>query len=355
MRIAILGAGGVGGYYGAVLARAGHSVSFLARGANLDALRRHGIEARTPEGTFTVPVEAMDDAAPMDAVELVVIAVKTYALAAVAPAARLLAAGGAIVLPLLNGVEAAERLIAEGVPEGQVLGGLTEISAARIAPGVVERRSPFQRVVAGERGGGISARAERVAATFREAGVEARAAEDITADLWRKFAFISTMAAACGLARSAIGPIRESPLGHRLLARALAEVVAVARARGVALAADEATRLLGFIDGLPSAMKPSLLLDLEAGGPTEIDDLSGAVSRLGRLVGVETPVHDVAAAALGIFAPGGADHGLTRTSTDLHGQGRGSLAATSSLSVLVHVSPWSSVVCLSSAAGRGPS
>jgi 2-dehydropantoate 2-reductase len=303
MRIAILGAGGVGGYYGAALARAGQSVVFLARGATLDALRARGIEARTPDGTFTAAVEAADDAARMGAVELAVIAVKSYSLAEVAPAARSLALSGAIVLPLLNGVEAAERLIAGGVPAGQVLGGLTEISAARIAPGVVERRSPFQRVVAGERSGGISARAERVAAVFREAGVEARATDDITADLWRKFAFISTMAAACGLARSAIGPLRESPLGHRLLARALAEVVAVARARGVDLAADEATRLLGFIDGLPAAMKPSLLLDLEAGGPTEIDDLSGAVSRLGRLAGVETPVHDVAAGALGISRP----------------------------------------------------
>jgi 2-dehydropantoate 2-reductase len=303
MRIAILGAGGVGGYYGAALARAGQSVVFLARGATLDALRARGIEARTPDGTFTAAVEAADDAARMGAVELAVIAVKSYSLAEVAPAARSLALGGAIVLPLLNGVEAAERLIAGGVPEGQVLGGLTEISAARIAPGVVERRSPFQRVVAGERSGGISARAERVAAVFREAGVEARGTDDITADLWRKFAFISTMAAACGLARSAIGPIRESPLGHRLLARSLEEVVAVARARGVALAADEATRLLGFIDGLPAAMKPSFLLDLEAGGPTEIDDLSGAVSRLGGLAGVETPVHDVAAAALGIAPP----------------------------------------------------
>ena len=111
------------------------------------------------------------------------------------------------------------------------------------------------------------------------------------------------MAAGCGLARSAIGPLRESPLGHQVLARALAEVVAVARARGVALAADEATRLLGFIDGLPAAMKPSFLLDLEAGGPTEIDDLSGAVGRLGRLAGVDTPVHDVAAAMLGIAPP----------------------------------------------------
>jgi 2-dehydropantoate 2-reductase len=304
MRIAILGAGGVGGYYGGVLARAGHPVVLLARGAHLAALRARGLEVRTPEGAFTAAVEAAGEPDEMGAVELAVVAVKSYSLAEIAPAARLLAERGAIVLPLLNGVEAADRLIERGVPGGQVLGGLTEISAVRVAPGVVERRSPFQRVVAGERAGGLSARAERIAAAFRDAGVEARAAADITADLWRKFAFITTMAAACGLARSSIGPVREAPLGSLLIERAAREVTAVARARGVALTAADDDGLLRSFAAMPAAMKPSFLLDLESGGPTELDDLSGAVSRLGRLAGVETPVHDVATAALGVARPG---------------------------------------------------
>jgi 2-dehydropantoate 2-reductase len=215
-----------------------------------------------------------------------------------APAARLLAVRGAVVLPLLNGVEAADRLIEAGVPGERVLGGLTEISAVRIGPGIVERRSPFQRVVVGERAGGASERAERIASVFREAGAEARASNDITADLWRKLAFIATMSAACGLARTSIGPVREAPLGNLLIERALREVTAVARARGVPLPADTEEKLLGFVSGLPGAMKPSFLLDLESGGPTELDDLSGAVSRLGRQAGVETPIHDAATAAL---------------------------------------------------------
>jgi 2-dehydropantoate 2-reductase len=298
MNIAILGAGGVGGYYGGILARAGNRVALLARGAHLEALWERGLEVRTPEGTFTVAVEAVDDPEELRGIELAVVAVKSYSLAEIAPAARLLAERGAVVVPLLNGVEAADRLIESGVPGERVLGGLTEISAVRIGPGIVERRSPFQRVVVGEREGGISERAERIAAAFREAGAEARASDDITADLWRKLAFIATMSAACGLARTSVGPVREAPLGNLLIERALREVTAVARARGVALPEDVESKILGFVSGLPGAMKPSFLLDLESGGPTELDDLSGAVSRLGRQAGVETPIHDVATAAL---------------------------------------------------------
>jgi 2-dehydropantoate 2-reductase len=307
MNIAILGAGGVGGYFGGILARAGNSVTLLARGAHLGAIRERGLEVRTPEETFMAAVTATDDPQEIGDVgdiELAVVAVKSYSLPEIVPAARLLAERGAVILPLLNGVEAAGRLIEQGVPGDRVLGGLAEISAARLGPGVVERRSAFYRIVAGERAGGLSARAERIAAAFREAGAEARASADITADLWRKLAFITTMSAACGLARSPIGPVRRAPLGNLLIERALREVVAVARARGVALPEDVEEKILGFINSLPDPMRPSFLLDLEAGGPTEIDDLSGAVSRLGRLAGVETPVHDVATAALSVARPG---------------------------------------------------
>lgn len=298
MRIAVLGAGGVGGYFGGLLARAGHQVALLARGAHLEAIQQRGLEVRTPEETFTAAVEAVGDPEALGTVDLAVIAVKGYSLPEIAPAARLLAQRGAVIVPLLNGVEAADRLVESGVPAGRVLGGLTEISAVRSAPGIVERRSPFQKVVVGEREGGASERAERIAAAFRAAGAEGRASADITLDLWRKFVFISTMSAACGLARASIGTIRDAPLGHLLIERALREAIRVGQARGVALTAEDEARILDFVDSMPAGLKPSFLLDLEAGGPTEIDDLSGAVSRLGRLAGVETPLHDAATAAL---------------------------------------------------------
>lgn len=300
LRVAVLGAGSVGGYYGGALARAGYPVALLARGAHLAAIRAHGLEVRTPEGAFTVKVEASDDATALGPADVAVVAVKTYSLGEVLPAARLLAERGAAILPLLNGVEAASRLIAGGVPEGSVLGGLTQVSVARIGPGIVERKSPFQNVALGELRGGPSARSARIVEAFRDAGAQARLSEDIVADLWRKFAFIAPMAAACGLARAPIGPVRDAPHGKLLLARAVHEVLAVARARGVRLPEDEDGKILAFMDGLGAGMKPSFLLDLEAGGPNELDDLSGAVARLGREAGIETPVHDTAVAALGV-------------------------------------------------------
>ncbi len=303
MKIAILGAGGVGGYYGGLLGRAGHDVTLLARGAHLDALRERGLEIRTPAETFVVPVRVAETAEEIGPVDVAMISVKTYSLDEIAPAADILARQGADILPVLNGVDAPDRLIAQGLPPERVLAGLVEISAARVAPGVIELRSPFYRMVCGERDplnpGGVSERTERIAAAFREAGIEARASAEIQVDVWRKFAFIAAMAAACGLARSPVGAIRDKPMGHLLIERLIRETLAVGRALGVALPDDTDTRILSFVDGLAAPMKPSLLLDLEAGGRTEIDDLSGAVSRLGRKAGVETPSHDVATAVLG--------------------------------------------------------
>ncbi|HEV3072950.1 MAG TPA: 2-dehydropantoate 2-reductase N-terminal domain-containing protein, partial [Thermoanaerobaculia bacterium] len=172
MRIAILGAGGVGGYYGGLLAHAGHPVAMLARGAHLEALRQRGIEVRMPGETFTAAVAATDDPRQLGEIELAILAVKSYSLPEIAPAVRQVAAAGAIVLPLLNGVEVNDRLAAAGVPLDRQLGGLSRISAARLGPGVVERRSPFQQVVVGELAGGISERAERIAGMLRDAGVE---------------------------------------------------------------------------------------------------------------------------------------------------------------------------------------
>lgn len=302
MRIAILGAGGVGGYMGGVLARAGHDVAFLTRGEHLDVIQDRGLEVRQADGDFTVEARATDDVAGLGDPELAIVAVKSYSLPAIAPAAARIAETGAVVVPLLNGVDIVDRLAAGGVDPQALLGGLAYISAARTAPGIIELKSDFRRVTVGEVDGGLSERAERVAAAFADTPVEARAVDDIDVELWRKFVFIASVSAACGLARSAIGPVRDAPGGTTLLRRAVEEVVAVARARGVALADDESDRVLERIDALVPHLKPSFLLDLEAGGPNELDILSGAVSRLAEQAGVSTPVHDTAAAALAAAA-----------------------------------------------------
>jgi 2-dehydropantoate 2-reductase len=303
LRIAVLGAGGLGGLYGALLARAGHTVAFLARGAQLDAIRARGLEVRTPEGTFVAPVTAFDEPGALDPADLAIVAVKCYSLESIAPAAGLLATRGAIVIPLLNGVDAADRLAAAGVTRSSILGGVASVSAVRVAPGIVERKSSFQTLTVGELLGGMSPRAEKIAEVFRGAGIDARATTDISADLWRKLAFIASMAAACGLARAPVGMVRDAPYGHRLFERLIREVFAVARALHVNLAEGEEDKMLRFVDSLGAGLKPSFLLDLESGGPNELDDLSGAVARLGREAGVDTPVHDTAVTALGIVRP----------------------------------------------------
>lgn len=300
MKVCVLGAGAIGAYYGGLLARAGHDVILYARGDNLAAINARGLEIKTAEGSTIVPVSATNDVAELGAPDFAILGVKSYSLAAIAPVVKHVAETGATIVPFLNGVETTDRLTQLGVPGAAIIGGVTRISVARVAPGVVERRGAFQSVIVGELDGRNSDRVSRIAAAFRDAGVDARASDRIITDLWEKFVFIASMAAACGLARSPIGPVRETPYGRRLLERAVREVVDVATARGVILARDEVAQVIGAIDGLPPGTKPSFLLDVEAGGQTELDVLSGAVSRYGEAAHVSTPVHDTATAVFSV-------------------------------------------------------
>lgn len=298
MRIAILGAGGVGGYFGALLARAGHDVALYARGANLDAIRANGITIRDVNGSFSVPIGATNSPDELSRSEFVVVAVKSYSLAEIAPVARTLALGGATIVPLLNGVEAADDLERAGVPREQILGGQTNVSAFKVEPGVIQRALWKERIVVGELDGVLSDRAMSFVEALRSAGIEAIATTNIVGELWRKFNMLCAMAAACGMARSDVGGIRDTELGHLLIERAVAEIAAVGRARGVAMPVTQEAEIMRGIESLPTTMKPSFLLDIERGGPTELDVLSGAVSRFGRAARIPTPVHDTAAAVL---------------------------------------------------------
>ena len=298
MRLAILGAGGVGGYFGALLARAGHDVVLYARGANLAAIRSNGITIRDANGEFTVPIGSTNDPDELSGAEFAIVAVKSYSLAEIAPVARKLALAGTTVLPLLNGVEAADDLERGGVPREQLLGGQTNVSAYKEEPGVIHRALWKERVVLGELNGTLSDRAMSLVEVLRSGGIEAIATTNIAVELWRKFNMLCAMAAACGMARSNVAGIRDTELGHLLIERAVAEIAAVGRARGVAIPQTQERDIMRGIDALPGSMKPSFLLDVERGGPTELDVLSGAVSRFGRLAHIPTPVHDTAAAVL---------------------------------------------------------
>ncbi|MFL5552319.1 MAG: ketopantoate reductase family protein [Gemmatimonadaceae bacterium] len=299
MKITVLGAGAIGAYYGGQLARAGHDVTLYARGDNLAAIRERGLEIRTPDGSSVVQLAATDRVQELGNADFAILGVKSYSLDSIATVVQSVARNGAAILPFLNGVETTERLIALGVPRGSILGGVTRISVARVQPGVVERRGAFQSVIVGELDNRITERVKSIVTAFRDAGVDANTSNQIELDLWQKFVFIAAIAASCGLARTPIGPLRDRPLGRRLLQRAIQEVVDVARARGIPLAADETARVIGAIDGLPPGTKPSFLLDIEAGGLTELDTLSGAVSRYAAAAGIQTPIHDTVVAVLG--------------------------------------------------------
>lgn len=302
MNIGIVGAGAIGSYYAASLQRAGHVVRLLARGHHLTAIREHGLVLRTPGEEVTVRVTAGTDVSVLDGAEYVLVAVKSYTLRDVADTLALCARRGATIVPLLNGVDIAERLASFGVPRTAMLAGLATISVARVGPGVVERRTPFDRVIVGELDGTISARASALADAFVAAGSDARATEHIQLELWRKFVFLVPMSVACGLSRAPLGVVFQTAAGRELVSRAIAEIVAVSRAAGTALSDADASRTLDALRALPAAMKPSFLLDLERGGPNETDVLAGAVSRLGRAHGVETPVHEVATLAFSVAA-----------------------------------------------------
>jgi 2-dehydropantoate 2-reductase len=298
VKVVVIGAGGIGAYYGGQLARSGNDVTLYARGDNLDAICDRGLEIRTAEGTAVVEVRATDRADELGDADFAIVGVKSYSLDSIGAVVKQLAAKGTAIVPFLNGVETTDRLIALGVPRTAMLGGVTRISVARVAPGIVERRGAFQSVIIGELDQTVTDRVTRIVRAFRDAGVEARASKNIEIDLWEKFVFIAAMAASCGLARTPIGPLRDKPLGRRLLQRAVQEVIDVARAHGIQLPAEESAQVVGAIDALPPGTKPSFLLDLEAGGPNELDILSGAVSRYAQAVGISTPIHDTVTAVL---------------------------------------------------------
>lgn len=298
----MIGAGGIGAFYGGVLARGGHEVAMLARGANLEAIRANGIKVKTPEDEFVAAVRASDDANELSdgfgEGDFAMVTTKSYSVPEIATAVKAFADRGAAILPLQNGVEAAEILISLGVQRDRVLGGVTYISAVRVAPGVAERRNANQRVVVGELGGGPSQRVTDIAHALVNVGVQGEATDDITLAIWQKFVFLASIAAGCGLTRRNVGAVRDTELGRQLLERAVKEAVAVGRGRGVALRTDEEMQVMNRIDGLPNDSEPSLLLDVRAGSRTEVDVLSGAIARFGDELGIDTPIHDTAVVSL---------------------------------------------------------
>ena len=299
MRIVVYGAGAVGGYFGARLAQAGEHVVFVARGRQLEALRTGGLAVESVAGDVRLErVTATGDPASLGEADAVLVTTKTWQVEAAGRALRPLVGPRTVMVPLQNGVEAATEL-ERSLPAEAVAGGLTRILCELVAPGRVRHTGIDPVIVMGERDGRATGRCDDLAEALERApGVSVVVSRDIEAELWRKLLLMAPVSGVCAVARMPLGDVRATPPARDLLRRAMEETAAVAAARGVRLPDGVVAASMAFLDGLPHGSIPSMHRDIASGRPSELEQLSGAVVRLGRECGVATPVHRFMHAAL---------------------------------------------------------
>ncbi|MFD2182530.1 ketopantoate reductase family protein [Rhodoplanes azumiensis] len=304
MRIAVMGSGGLGGFYGGRLARGGADVVFVARGAHLAALRSPGLTIESAEDPFTLPhVQATDDPASIGPVDLVLFAVKLWDTEAAARAIAPIVRPGTAVVSLQNGVQK-DDMLRPIVGDAALMGAIAQVSTTIARPGVIAQTGTMQRLVFGEFDGARSERAERFLAACLAGGIKAEISTDITREIWQKFVFLVGLSALTCATRCPIGPVRENPATRAMLLGVMQEVVAVARARGVAVPVDFPADRLAFIDTLPAGMVASMFHDLAAGRRLELPWLSGGVVDLGAAAGVPTPLNQAVRDVLILHAEG---------------------------------------------------
>lgn len=301
MKVGILGSGAVGGYFGAKLARAGHDVTFIARGAHLEAIRARGLEIRSPAlGDFTVKARAEQDTAVAGPQDLVVFAVKNYDNATAVPMLSPMVGPATSVLTLQNGVDSVDD-ISRTIGPAAVLGGTTYVATALASPGVIVQTGTHRRIVFGEvfdPGIEVSPRVRAIHEAFLGADILSEAVPDARVPLWEKFIYLVPFAGFTGTARRPIGEIWTYPHVREMFYAAAREVEAVARAEGITMTDTMWDRLRTYMDNLPGATRSSLLIDLEAGKRIEVAALQGAVVRRGARAGVPTPIVATLYAAL---------------------------------------------------------
>lgn len=291
MRIAIVGAGGTGGGYGAALAHAGEDVVFIARGAHLAAMRSKGLRVEGGRGeTHVMPTQATDDPATVGPVDVVLFCVKLWDVESAGRQIRPMVGKETAVVTLQNGIDAHERLIPI-LGEQAVMPGVANISAVIAEPGVIRQTGTVMRMVFGELDGSKSARGQAMAAACAGAGIDGVLSDAILTQLWMKFVLLASNAGMMALARLPIGHLREDPDIAPYFIAAYEEVVAVGRAAGIALPADAVERTLDFNRNAPAHLMASMGADLLRGNRIELPWLSGKVIELGRKHGVPTPTH----------------------------------------------------------------
>lgn len=298
MKFAIMGTGGVGGYYGGLLAQAGQDVTFIVRGSHLQALRDKGLQVKSVLGDFTVsPAKATDKPSQIGPVDVILFATKTYQTDEAAKLVKPIVGKDTAVVSLQNGIDAADRIGAV-VGMEHMLGGATWLSAAIEAPGVIGQYSQFRRIVLGEFNGQTTRRLKVVYDALQATGATVEVSDNILKVLWTKFVFIASVSAMGSLTRVTFGEYRSVPETRALLSEAISEVAAVANAKGVSLGAEVVGKTLAFIDGSAPGIKPSMQRDVESGKRSELESMIGVVVRMGMQYKVPTPVMRFAYAML---------------------------------------------------------
>jgi 2-dehydropantoate 2-reductase len=304
MRIGVMAAGAVGGYFGAQLAAAGHEVHFIARGAQLDAIRRNGLKIESPLGDLHLKhAMATDDPKQVGAVDVVLFAVKLWDTEQAAEFVRPLMGPNGRLITFQNGIDSVER-IAPILGAERVLGGTAHIATVVAEPGVIRHTSRFARLRAGRIDGKPDAMLARLVEAGQAAGIDIAVSENINADRWKKFAFLTALAGATGATRQPLGAILADADTRALFIALMREVIALAAVRGVALPQNFLDEQIKFAENAPKSMKASLLHDLERGNRLELDWLTGAVARLGRELNVPTPMSDAIYAVLKLHRMG---------------------------------------------------
>ena len=298
MKIAVMGAGAIGGYFGGRLAKAGFDVSFIARGAHLDVIRKNGLKVLSPLGDFTIhPATVTDDPAEIGPVDVILFMVKNYDTLQAAEQIRPLVGPDTAIIPFQNGVEA-RAMLSNVLGARHVLGGVAFIPASIQEPGVIKHNAELAKLVFGEFDKQITPRAVAFLDALENAGVTGEISADISMVLWSKLMFLTSMSAINCITRQPVGLVQSDGETIALYMDAMREVAAVAAAHGVALGEEAIANNMALAKSFPPNNKTSMFQDLEAGRSLEIDYLSGAVVRLGREKGIETPIHRTAWVAI---------------------------------------------------------
>ena len=293
MRIVIFGTGGVGGYFGGRLAKAGEDVTFIARGEHLRAIRAGGLKVDTPDGDFVIdPANATNDVNDVGLADLVILGVKAWQVPEAARAIKPLVGPNTTALPLQNGVEAVPQLVAELDPDN-VIGGLCRIVSFVVEPGHIRHAGFTPSIIIGELDDQRTERITKIEQLCKRAGLQITIAPDIQVALWTKFLFIASFSGVGAVADAPAGLIRNDPKWRTQIVKAMEEIYRLAQARGVQLPANSVATVMAAIDGLPADATSSMHRDIAAGRPSELEAQNGAVVHMAREAGIQAPTHEL--------------------------------------------------------------